>query len=150
MSYKQSIAIQNELRNKSPKQLEANSNKSGAKTKSKRENDFTIKYKTELCRNWISGFCEFGDKCAFAHGDEQLRLKEAAPEPVKIKKCVNYFEVGYCLLNSKCPFRHEKNSQDTAPNSPTGSVESSRRTSEDFSPDRTQIFIDLESRNTYF
>ena len=34
--------------------------------------DFTIKYKTELCRNFELGTCKYGDKCAFAHGVNEI------------------------------------------------------------------------------
>ena len=37
--------------------------------------DLKEKYKTELCRNWANGFCPFDDKCAFAHGRQELREK---------------------------------------------------------------------------
>jgi hypothetical protein len=48
------------------------------------------KYKTELCRNWMSGFCSFESQCVFAHGKDELRGKYVAvlekspkePEPV--------------------------------------------------------------------
>jgi len=37
-------------------------------------------YKTTLCRNWQDDqSCAFGDKCAFAHGSHELRLKVAVP-----------------------------------------------------------------------
>jgi hypothetical protein len=42
-------------------------------------NDQKEKYKTELCRNWMSGFCPFDSKCAFAHGKEELRDKSPNP-----------------------------------------------------------------------
>jgi Zinc finger C-x8-C-x5-C-x3-H type (and similar) len=38
--------------------------------------DFKQKYKTELCRNWMSGFCSFENKCVFAHGKSELREKK--------------------------------------------------------------------------
>lgn len=34
--------------------------------------DFRLKEKTEICRNWQLNKCRFGDKCAFAHGSNQL------------------------------------------------------------------------------
>ena len=37
--------------------------------------DYKEKYKTELCRNWLSGYCSFDNKCVFAHGKEELRDK---------------------------------------------------------------------------
>ena len=30
-------------------------------------------YRTQLCKNWAAGRCSFGDRCLFAHGEEQLR-----------------------------------------------------------------------------
>ena len=30
-------------------------------------------YKTVICRNWRSGECSYGARCAFAHGADELR-----------------------------------------------------------------------------
>lgn len=30
-------------------------------------------YKTVICRNWRSGQCSYGARCAFAHGADELR-----------------------------------------------------------------------------
>ncbi len=33
------------------------------------------KYKTKLCRNFsLTGFCSYGKRCTFAHGQEELRV----------------------------------------------------------------------------
>ena len=37
--------------------------------------DYKEKYKTELCRNWLNGYCSFDNKCVFAHGKDDLREK---------------------------------------------------------------------------
>jgi Zinc finger C-x8-C-x5-C-x3-H type (and similar) len=37
--------------------------------------EYKEKYKTELCRNWLNGFCSFETKCVFAHGQEEIREK---------------------------------------------------------------------------
>lgn len=48
------------------------------------------KYKTSLCRNWLStGKCEFEKKCSFAHGDHELQDKNtfgsgAIPSPAPV------------------------------------------------------------------
>lgn len=39
--------------------------------------DYNDKYKTELCRNWMAGFCSFDNECVFAHGKEELRIKSS-------------------------------------------------------------------------
>lgn len=36
---------------------------------------FRIKEKTEICKNWLSNTCKFGDRCAFAHGEDEIMLK---------------------------------------------------------------------------
>ena len=54
--------------------------------------DFKIKYKTELCKYYeINGFCKFGDRCAYAHGKENLRSKVTNYSDYTTKKCLKYF-----------------------------------------------------------
>ncbi|CAG9323050.1 unnamed protein product [Blepharisma stoltei] len=146
MNFKQSIIIKIDFQNKPPMQIENNCSKGLAKNKKLYENEFMTKYKTELCKKWMAGFCEFGEKCAFAHGNEQLRQINSISDSSKIKKCAKFFELGYCLLLHKCPFRHERYPLDTESSTPT----ESRRTSEDFSSLPSQFFVDCESRNSYF
>lgn len=65
-----------------------------------------LKFKTELCRNWVEGTCEFQTKCSFAHGVEELRLPLRLPEKYKTKACRQFFEAGYCMYGGRCQFRH--------------------------------------------
>jgi len=39
--------------------------------RNKKKGGFEAKKKTELCKNFIEGFCKYGDDCAFAHGVEE-------------------------------------------------------------------------------
>ncbi|CAG9328510.1 unnamed protein product [Blepharisma stoltei] len=78
----------------------------------KTDNDFKIKYKTERCKNWEAGICEFGSRCAFAHGDSELRLRGHATKNYKTKKCKQFFELGYCIYGYRCQFKHRDNSPD--------------------------------------
>ena len=66
------------------------------------KNKIAVRYKTEICKNWNAGFCEFGDKCVFAHGSEEIRGKTF----YKTKKCRQFFENGYCMFGNKCIFLH--------------------------------------------
>ena len=39
-------------------------------------NNFKTKWKTEICRYWeMYGQCKYGDNCAFAHGDSELKKR---------------------------------------------------------------------------
>jgi hypothetical protein len=70
--------------------------------------DFKIKYKTELCKYFeINGFCKYGDKCAYAHGKENLRSKVTNSTAYRTKKCVQFFENGYCPYGNRCQFAHQ-------------------------------------------
>ena len=70
--------------------------------------DFKIKYKTELCKYYESqGFCQYGDKCAYAHGVENLRSKVTNTTAYRTKKCTQFFEQGYCPYGSRCQFAHQ-------------------------------------------
>ena len=70
--------------------------------------DFKIKYKTELCKYYeINGYCKYGDKCAYAHGKENLRSKVTNTTDYRTKKCSKFFEQGYCPYGNRCQFAHQ-------------------------------------------
>ena len=70
--------------------------------------DFKIKYKTELCKYYeINGYCKYGDKCAYAHGKENLRSKVTNTTAYRTKKCTQFFEQGYCPYGNRCQFAHQ-------------------------------------------
>ena len=70
--------------------------------------DFKIKYKTELCKYYeINGYCKYGDKCAYAHGKENLRSKVTNSTAYRTRKCVQFFENGYCPYGNRCQFAHQ-------------------------------------------
>ena len=70
--------------------------------------DFKIKYKTELCKYYeINGYCKYGDKCAYAHGKENLRSKVTNTTAYRTKKCQQFFEQGYCPYGNRCQFAHQ-------------------------------------------
>jgi len=94
--------------------------------KPKRDTELKSKFKTEICRNWTQGCCEFGDKCIFAHGSEELRNKEYLAVNYRTKKCKQFHEQGFCQYGSRCQFKHvdicesgtSNESEKTAPSSP--------------------------------
>ena len=70
--------------------------------------DFKIKYKTELCKYYeINGYCKYDDKCAYAHGKENLRSKVTNTTAYRTKKCTQFFEQGYCPYGNRCQFAHQ-------------------------------------------
>lgn len=66
------------------------------------------KYKTELCKKWSSGFCEFNENCIFAHGSDDLRAKINEGKNKKSKECNQFFDMGYCIYGSRCQFSHRR------------------------------------------
>ena len=85
--------------------LKGNKNKIPFKGEAK---DFKIKYKTELCKYYeINGYCKYGDKCAYAHGKENLRSKVTNTTDYRTKKCSKFFEQGYCPYGNRCQFAHQ-------------------------------------------
>lgn len=67
----------------------------------------TTKYKTEMCRNWIEhGACNYGRKCNFAHGREDLQQKLPCNTKYKSKLCVPFHEQGVCSYGHRCLFVH--------------------------------------------
>ena len=95
----------NDLKDK--KKINQNNNKNKNKVPFKGEaKDFKIKYKTELCKYYeIDGHCKYGDKCAYAHGKENLRSKVTNTTAYRTKKCT--LEQGYCPYGSRCQFAHQ-------------------------------------------
>ena len=70
--------------------------------------DFKIKYKTELCKYYeINGYCKYGDRCAYAHGKENLRSKVTNSIAYRTRKCSQFFENGYCPYGNRCQFAHQ-------------------------------------------
>ena len=86
--------------------------------KIKREVDFKAKFKTEVCRNWTQGTCEFGEKCTFAHGTSELRNKDYLTVNYRTKRCKQFHEQGFCQYGSRCQFNHRDCSSETASCSP--------------------------------
>lgn len=63
-------------------------------------------YKTELCESFTTkGACKYGNKCQFAHGLEELKLKERRNN-FRTKPCVNWAKLGYCPYGKRCCFKH--------------------------------------------
>ena len=94
-----------EKKNTQKKFPKGNKNKIPFKGEAK---DFKIKYKTELCKYYeINGYCKYGDKCAYAHGKENLRSKVTNTTDYRTKKCSKFFEQGYCPYGNRCQFAHQ-------------------------------------------
>ena len=78
------------------------------KDRSNEYNNFKTKWKTEICRYWeMYGECKYGDNCAFAHGDSELKQRKLTFN-YKTKPCKQFFELGYCSYGSRCQFSHKK------------------------------------------
>ncbi|VDN25198.1 unnamed protein product [Gongylonema pulchrum] len=89
-------------------------------------------YKTELCRSWMEcGRCNYGDKCQYAHGEEERRPVHRHPK-YKTAYCQPFHQVGYCSYGSRCHFihneepaslaRYQKNNTSTRKNTVCGGV----------------------------
>lgn len=66
------------------------------------------KYKTEMCRNFEwKGFCNYGEKCQYAHGTDELMLIEKHPK-YKTKLCAYYHTKGICDYGRRCNFIHDE------------------------------------------
>jgi hypothetical protein len=78
------------------------------KDKTEEYNNFKTKWKTEICHYWeMYGECKFGDNCAFAHGDSELKKRKMTFN-YKTKPCKQFFELGYCSYGARCQFSHKK------------------------------------------
>eukprot|EP00045_Choanoeca_perplexa_P007439 m.67675 g.67675 ORF g.67675 m.67675 type:complete len:414 (-) comp14078_c0_seq1:359-1600(-) len=64
------------------------------------------RFKTELCRSWsTSGACRYGDKCQFAHGQDELRPLQRHPK-YKTELCRTFHTHGICPYGPRCHFLH--------------------------------------------
>lgn len=74
--------------------------------KNKQLNVNTQLYKTELCASYIKiGICPYGNKCQFAHGENELKLVSRPPK-WRSKPCANWSKFGSCRYGSRCCFKH--------------------------------------------
>lgn len=65
------------------------------------------RYKTELCRSFQeNGSCKYGNKCQFAHGEDELRCMYRHPK-YKTEACRTFYNFGYCPYGPRCHFIHE-------------------------------------------
>ncbi|KAJ5076954.1 mRNA decay activator protein zfp36l1 [Anaeramoeba ignava] len=72
-------------------------------------------YKTELCRSWEeTGFCKYGGKCQFAHGEHELRNIARHPK-YKTQVCKSFHKDGFCCYGKRCRFIHDKIESTTNP-----------------------------------
>ena len=55
----------------------------------------------------MNGFCKYGDNCAFAHGESELKNRKISSN-YKTKPCKQFFEIGFCPYGSRCQFSHKK------------------------------------------
>jgi hypothetical protein len=64
--------------------------------------------KTELCKNWeLYQNCYFKENCSFAHGENELRLKNVANNhKYKTKMCKAFAEKMWCQFGNRCQYRH--------------------------------------------
>ena len=66
------------------------------------------KYKTELCKSFMeNNFCQYGNKCRFAHGEEELVVKTENIN-YKRKLCKSFYNEGYCTYGIRCNYQHEQ------------------------------------------
>lgn len=74
-------------------------------------------YKREMCKNWTeSGFCRYGAKCQYAHGQQELsetnqlylnEQKQGLNDKYKSQNCRQFYREKFCPYGKRCHFRHE-------------------------------------------
>ena len=74
-------------------------------------------YKREMCKNWTeAGFCRYGTKCQYAHGQEELsdchqlylsQQKVSGNDKYKSQNCRQFYREKFCPYGKRCHFRHE-------------------------------------------
>lgn len=65
-----------------------------------------LKHKTELCKTFSElGYCNYGEKCRFAHGKHEL-LNAVQNRLHKDRKCKGFWKNGVCPYGIRCQFGH--------------------------------------------
>lgn len=61
-----------------------------------------------MCKNWEeNGFCQYGRKCRFAHGKDELVDKFLVNKcQYKSKFCQTFHSKNYCPYGNRCLFIH--------------------------------------------
>mmetsp|Transcript_34353 Transcript_34353/g.75045 ORF Transcript_34353/g.75045 Transcript_34353/m.75045 type:complete len:150 (+) Transcript_34353:1-450(+) len=61
--------------------------------------------KTKLCKFHMAGLCRRGERCTYAHFQEQLVLN---PDLRFSKPCNSFFFKGFCKWGNECTFLHSR------------------------------------------
>ena len=78
-------------------------------TREQQEEKKVTLFKTELCRSYEeTGACKFGDKCLFAHGQNEMRQISKHPK-YKTEVCKSFWMEGHCKYGKRCCFLHVQN-----------------------------------------
>merc|ERR1712025_523777 len=65
------------------------------------------RFKTMICNSFKEkGRCPYGDKCQFAHGNDEMRDVLGSQSNYKTKRCQKFWNAGYCAYGSRCNFLH--------------------------------------------
>ena len=65
------------------------------------------RYKIELCFQFMeTGYCQFGDRCLYAHGKFELRPCTYRHQKFKTQLCKAFHEDGFCSFGNRCSFIH--------------------------------------------
>ena len=67
-----------------------------------------VKYKTELCKNWIEkGKCSYSIRCRFAHGPQELIQNKEVQKLQKNAKCDTFHNQGFWSYGVRCLYIHD-------------------------------------------
>jgi len=107
------------------------------------------KYKTEMCRNWVElNYCQYGEKCNFAHGKDELVNKVPTNTKYKSKKCMPFHTKGYCTYGHRCLFVHDNRKLEDISKKYLKQLCHSKRLSvfKEICPDQEHDLNDLETK----
>lgn len=92
-----------------PSSISSPSSSSSSQSQSQCQSQLNVNtqlYKTELCQSFIKiGICPYGNKCQFAHGENELKIIERSPK-WRSKPCSNWSKFGNCRYGNRCCFKH--------------------------------------------
>lgn len=108
----QAVSVESQQKKKTRRGGRQHRKTKGDTQSSEEDQKEKIKYKTELCKNWIEkGKCSYSVRCRFAHGHHELvasKPTEVKQQAVKKYDCKHFHGEKVCSYGIRCIHKHDE------------------------------------------